>query len=143
VEQENFALAEPQLIAALNSALNLPDALAAAEAAINLSLVYKRAGNVEQEKIFAEDGLHYAEQSNNPLSKGQAEARLADFYLSRNETAKAAEYFTQAIAALEQAEAYPILGKVCFEYARTLNQLERHSEAATLFEKAFVYQSKR
>jgi tetratricopeptide (TPR) repeat protein len=143
VGQENFTLAEPQLIVALTTALNLPDALAAAEAAISLSLIYKHPGDTAKEQRFAEDGLHYAQQSGSSLSKGQAEARLADFYLSQNETAKAAEYFTQAIAALEQAQAYQPLGKVCFEYARTLNQVGRHSEAAGLFQKAFEYQSKR
>lgn len=142
-ERSDFNQAERYLTEALDLASQIGDPIAASLAAVNLSLVFQQAGNLDEELSYAEEGLRFAEDSDEALYTGQALARLATVHLSRNQAEQAAEYFERAVNALESVEAYDILGKVCFEYARTLSQLHRDKEAAILFEKAYLFQTGR
>ncbi len=142
-ERSDFKLAETHLTEALALSRQINDPVAASVAAVNISLVYREAGRPDDEQRYAEDGLRYAEDSGEDLYVGQALARLANVQLSRDNAERAAEYFDRAVKALEVVAAYDILGKVCFEYARTLSQLHRDKEAAVLFEKAYLFQTGR
>ena len=142
-ERNDFKAAEGHLGDALELARQIGDPVAASVAAVNLSLVYKEAGRTDEEQSFAQEGLRFAEDSGEELYVGQALARLANVSLSHNDAEHAAEFFDRAVKALETVEAYDILGKVCFEYARTLSQLHRDKEAAILFEKAYLFQTGR
>lgn len=141
IEQQEYAEAEQYLTRALTLAEALNSYEAASTAASSLSLVYLYLKDGPREDEYARLGVELARRSENPVVLGQALARLANLYATRENLEEANRQFTQAVSALEPAGAYPVLANIYFEYGRTLMNLHRDREAAALFEKAYMLQS--
>lgn len=139
-KQSELDAAEQEYRRAISIERELNDEISASTCHTCLAELLLKRGEVEQAEAEAQEALNFARISGDPQTQGQALIALAQICHQKLDYAAADEYFTQALALLDEAQAHEIAASAYFRYANLLEERGEVQRSLSAIKRAYEHQ---